>query len=63
MICSFVILGENLLNGWCRMTMRSFATDVICLFVHYYVVKVQDYIELEIKLKLKSVISKSRAFQ
>ena len=31
MICIFVIM----LNSWCRMRMRSFATDVICFFVHY----------------------------
>ena len=32
MICSIVILGESMLNGWCRMRVRSFATDVICFF-------------------------------
>ena len=31
MICIFVIM----LSGWCRTRKRSFATDVICFFVHY----------------------------
>ena len=31
---------------------RSLATDVICFFIHYLVVEVYDYVELEIKLKL-----------
>ena len=31
---------------------RSLATDVICFFIHYYVVKVYDYVELEIKMIL-----------
>ena len=48
MICIFVIM----LSGWCQMRMRSFATDVKCFFVHYYVVKVYNYVDLEIKLKL-----------
>ena len=37
MICNFIIL----FSGWCRMRERSFATDVICLFVHYLVVKLK----------------------
>ena len=39
-------------DEWCRTRMRSFATDVICFFIHYLVVKVYNYVELEIKLKL-----------
>ena len=31
---------------------RSLATDVKCFFIHYLVVKVYNYVELEIKLKL-----------
>ena len=38
--------------GWCHIRERSFATDVKCFFIHYYVVKVYNYVELEIKLIL-----------
>ena len=38
--------------GWCHIRERSFATDVKCFFIYYYVVKVYNYVELEIKLKL-----------
>ena len=33
MICNIVILGENLLNGWCRMRMRP-ARLVSCAFLY-----------------------------
>ena len=52
MISNIVSLSENLLNSWCQMRIRSFATDVICRFVHYYVVKLYNYVELETKFKL-----------
>ena len=32
MICIFVVL----LTGLCRTRMKSFATDVICFFIHYW---------------------------
>ena len=42
--------------GWCHIRGRSFATDVICFFIYYLVVKVYNYVEIEIKLKLSDFI-------
>ena len=46
MICIFMILGKGLVSK----DAASCVPNVKFFFVHYYVVKVYNYVELEIKL-------------
>ena len=48
MICIFMILGKGLVSK----DAAACTPNVKCFFVRYLVVKLYNYVELEIKLKL-----------
>ena len=48
MICIFMMRGKGLVSK----DAASCTPNVKCFFVHYLVVKVYNYVELEIKMRL-----------